>query len=46
MGYRNCIALTLAAVLLISGSALAHHSFQAQFDINKPLTDEGHRVEG
>ena len=41
MGYRNCIVLTLAAVLLISGSALAHHSFQAQFDINKPLTMKG-----
>ena len=41
MGYRNCIALTLAAVLLISASALAHHSFQAQFDINKPLTMKG-----
>ncbi len=41
MGYRNCIALTLAAVLLISGSALAHHSFQAQLDINKQLTMKG-----
>lgn len=41
MGQRNCIVLTLAAALLISGSALAHHSFQAQFDINKPLTMKG-----
>jgi Family of unknown function (DUF6152) len=41
MGHRNCIAVTFAAAILISGSALAHHSFQAQFDINKPLTMKG-----
>jgi len=41
MGQRNLIALTLAAAFLISGSALAHHSFQAEFDISKPMTVKG-----
>ena len=41
MGQRNIIALTLAAAFLISGSALAHHSFQAEFDISKPMTVKG-----
>jgi len=41
MGQRNCIAITLAAAFLICGSALAHHSFQAEFDISKPMTLKG-----
>jgi hypothetical protein len=41
MGQRNCIAAVLAAALLVSGSALAHHSFQAEFDIGKPMTVKG-----
>ena len=41
MGQRNGIALALAAAFLISGSALAHHSFQAEFDIGKPMTVKG-----
>ena len=38
---RTSIALTSLAVLLAGGSALAHHSFQAQFDISKPMTLKG-----
>ena len=41
MGHRHCIAITLAAAFLLSASALAHHSFQAEFDISKPMTIKG-----
>ena len=41
MRHRTSAPLTALAVLLASGSALAHHSFQAEFDINKPMTLKG-----
>ena len=41
MGQRICSALTLAAVVMVTGSVLAHHSFQAEFDIAKPMTVKG-----
>jgi len=41
MGQRNCIAIAVACSLLASGSVLAHHSFQAEFDISKPMTLKG-----
>ena len=41
MGHRNCIAIALSSALLTSGSVLAHHSFQAEFDISKPMTLKG-----
>jgi len=41
MRHRICAPLTVVAVLLASGSALAHNSFQAEFDISKPLTLKG-----
>lgn len=41
MGHRNCIALALAGALLAGGTVLAHHSFQAEFDISKPMTVKG-----
>src|SRR6266550_1925947 len=41
MGHTHSIALALAAALLVSGSAHAHHSFQAEFDIGKPMTLKG-----
>jgi hypothetical protein len=41
MGQRISTALSLTGVLLASASALAHHSFQAEFDISKPMTVKG-----
>ena len=38
---RLRICLTVWAVALVTSSLLAHHSFQAQFDINKPFTVKG-----
>jgi hypothetical protein len=41
MGQRNWIAVTVAVALLASATAFAHHSFQAEFDISKPMTIKG-----
>src|SRR5262245_17105819 len=41
MRFRICAAVTAAAALMTGGSAFAHHSFQAQFDIDKPMTLKG-----
>jgi DNA/RNA endonuclease YhcR with UshA esterase domain len=41
MRFRICTALTAAAALMTAGAAYGHHSFQAQFDIDKPLTLKG-----
>ena len=43
MGHRICIAsaVALATIVMMTGSVLAHHSFQAEFDIAKPMTVKG-----
>lgn len=41
MKHTISAALTLAVLVSITGSVLAHHSFQAEFDISKPVTLKG-----
>jgi hypothetical protein len=41
MRFQWLSALAIVGVLLAGTSALAHHSFAAEFDINKPVTLQG-----
>jgi hypothetical protein len=41
MRHRIAAVVTLGAIAFATSSLLAHHSFQAQFDINKPFTLKG-----
>jgi len=41
MHHRICAALILTAFTSSAVPALAHHSFQAEFDISKPMTLKG-----
>jgi len=43
MGHRICTAsaVALGIIVMMTGSVLAHHSFQAEFDIAKPMTVKG-----
>ena len=38
---RTRIVVLVAGVLLAANSALAHHAFAAEFDVNRPLTLKG-----
>jgi Family of unknown function (DUF6152) len=40
-GHRIAAAVIAAAVALVSPTALAHHSFSAEFDSNKPVELKG-----
>jgi uncharacterized protein DUF6152 len=41
MNVRSLMTLLVAGAIAASGSALAHHSFSAEFDANKPITLQG-----
>jgi Family of unknown function (DUF6152) len=41
MSVRSLTALLAAGAIALSGAALAHHSFSAEFDANKPITVQG-----
>jgi hypothetical protein len=41
MKSRICTAVTLMTIALAGASVMAHHSFQAEFDISKPMTLKG-----
>jgi hypothetical protein len=41
MRIKSAVVMAVGGLLLAAGSALAHHAFAAEFDVNKPIKLQG-----